>query len=92
MTKAKLRVLKHAEYIYDTAPYLEMRTGELLFDELRHEIADVVRDTELDTFYDEMDFGEILDWLDRHIIYDNQGAMVRLRDGNRVLWEEDYAA
>lgn len=92
MKDANLRVRRHAEYIYDTAPCIGMRTGELLFNELRHEIADVVRDTDLDTFYDDLGLEEIVEWLENHIMYDNQGTMVRLYDGHGVLWEGYYAA
>lgn len=92
MSDSKLRVRKHAEYIYDSAPVLGMRTGELLFAELRHEIADIVRDTDLDTFYDDLELEEIEEWLENHIVYNNQGIMERLKDDHGVLWEEYYAA
>ena len=86
------RFTREAEFVYYSAPLYDMRTGELLFDHLRHEIAEVVRDTPLDTFYEELEFEEVEEWLRKHIVYDNDGRMVRLHDDRGVLWEERYAA
>lgn len=83
------RAHREAEYIYTMAPQYDMRPGQFLFNYLRHEVADVVRGTELDTFYQDLELEDIAQWLDQHIIYDNQGRMVRLHDGHHVLWEEE---
>lgn len=87
------RAMREAHYICDMAPIVDERTGQLLFNFLRHEIAEVVRDTELDTFYDQLSFDDVVDWLDDHIEYDDEGTMVRLVSEHDVLWEEEqYAA
>lgn len=93
MSSTLARSTREGEHIYYLAPLYEMRTGQLLFNVLRYEIAEAVRDTELDTFYKDMTLQEIIDWLENHILYDNQGRMVRLcgTDG-RILWAEQYAA
>lgn len=90
MSSTLARSKREAEYIHFMAPQYDMRTGQLLFNVLRHEIADVVRDTELDTFYEDLEVEEIVDWLEDHIIFDNQGRMVRLFSGHTILWEEEY--
>lgn len=89
MSSTLARSTSEAKYIYYMAPQYEMRTGQHLFNVLRHEIADVVRGTELDTFYEDLSLGEIVDWLENHIIFSNDGRMVRLFSDNRILWEED---
>lgn len=89
MSSTLARSIREAEYIYIMAPQYEMRTGQLLFNSLKHEIADVVRDTELDPFYRDMEIDEIVDWLENHIIFSNDGRMIRLFSGHNILWEED---
>jgi hypothetical protein len=86
------RSRREAQYIYDMAPAYDMRTGQLLFNSLKHEIAEVVRNTSFDPFYKDMELEEIVEWLEDHIIYDNQGMMVRLFSDHRVLWEEEQDA
>ena len=89
MSNTFIRSTREARYIYNMANEFNERTGQVLFNNLRHEIADVVRSTNLDTFYKEMSLEEITDWLENHIIFDNQGKMVRLFSGRHVLWEEE---
>lgn len=92
MKDAPNRSVREAEYVFNTAPVYDMRTGEFLFNVLRHDIADVVRDTDMDTFYDDLEYEEIVDWFDNHIIFDNMGNMVRLFDEHGILWEDRHAA
>lgn len=89
MSSTLARSTREAEYIYFMAPQYEMRTGQLLFNVLRHEIADVVRNTKLDTFYKDMELEEIVEWLENHIIFSNDGRMIRLFSEHTILWEED---
>lgn len=89
MSSTLERSSREAKYIYYTAPQYDMRTGQHLFNVLRHEIADVVRGTELDTFYQDMSLWEITEWLENHIIFSNDGRMIRLFSGHTILWEED---
>ena len=86
------RCMREGQYIYDRAPQYGMRTGQLLFNSLRYEIAEKVRNTKLDTFYKEMTLEELVEWLRNHIIYDNQGRMVRLFSKHKILWEETQDA
>lgn len=86
------RAIQQAEYVCYLGPRLDMRTGEFLFNTLRHEIAEKVRATDLDPFYEDLEFEEVVDWVDGHIVFDNEGKMVRLQDDHGVLWEEDHAA
>jgi hypothetical protein len=88
MSATLTRSQREAEYIHFMAPQYDMRTGQLLFNILRHEIAEVVRNTELDTFYEDLELEEIVEWLENHIMFDNQGRMIRLFDGHRILWAE----
>lgn len=81
------RLRMHAEYVCAQAPEIGERTGQLLFNSLRHEIAEVVRGTMLDTFYREMSFQEVYDWLTNHLVYDYSGNMICLFDGQKILWE-----
>lgn len=90
LTTARIR--REAEYIHTMAPVFDNRTGQLLFNVLRHEIADVVRHTDFDPFYEDLTLEEIVEWLEAHILYDNDGNMIRLFDEGGVLWEEQYAA
>ena len=91
LTTARIR--REAEYIHTMAPVYGERTGELLFNVLRHEIADVVRNTNFDPFYEDLDTDEIVEWLETHILYDNDGNMIRLFDERGILWEDEkYAA
>lgn len=92
MPRTLARAEREARYIWDRAPYLGMRTGQLLFNDLRHEIADVVRDTDMDPFYVDLDLDELIGWFEDHIEFDNQGRMVRLFSGNDVLWEDNRRA
>lgn len=88
----KQRSIQEAEYVCYVGPRLEMRTGQFLFNILRHEMAEAIRNTELDPFYDDMTFEEVVDWIDNHIVFDKMGNMIRLYDERGVLWEEDHAA
>lgn len=88
MGKTLSRSESEAQYICTMAPFYKMRTGQLLFNMLRYEVAEVVRSTELDTFYKNLEFDEIVDWLDNHIIFDNFGTMVRLFSGHTILWQD----
>ena len=90
LTTARTR--REAEYIHTMAPVYDNRTGQLLFNTLRHEIADVVRDTDFDPFYEDLDLEEIVEWLEAHIMYDREGKMIRLFDEYGVLWEDNRAA
>lgn len=83
-----LRATREAQFIYDMAPVYEERTGQLLFNNLRHEIAEVIRGTELDPFYKNMELEEIVDWYEKHIVFDNRGRMIRLISDGITLWEE----
>jgi len=78
---------REAEYICYIGPRIDQRTGEFLFNNLRFEIAEAIRNTELDPFYQEMDFEDVVDWLDDHIVFDNQGTMIRVFDDHGILWE-----
>ena len=82
------RYLLNAEYICEMAPQYSMRTGQLLFNSLRHEISKITRATNLDTFYREMTFEEVAYWLEEHIIYDDFGIMTHLINDGKILWEE----
>ncbi len=93
MSRSLERSKREAQYIYDNAPMYDYRTGQLLFNSLKHEIAVVVRGTELDTFYEDLTLEELVEWFENHIIFDNQGRMVRLCDvGGKILWNENEAA
>lgn len=85
-------VLREAQYVYEMAPQYEMRTGQFLFNVLRYEIAELVRNTDLDTFYQDLSLEEIIDWLANHITFNRMGDMVRLSNNHRVLWEDRRAA
>lgn len=84
-----IRSTQEAKYIVEMAPYHDQRTGQLLFNSLKHEIADIVRDTSFDPFYKELTCDEIIDWLENHIIYDDDGNMICLFNGNDILWEKE---
>jgi hypothetical protein len=82
------RSTREAEYIFDNAPMLEQRTGQLLFNSLRQQVAAKVRDTDFDPFYKDLTLFEIIEWLENHVVYNDEGIMIRLFDGNEILWEE----
>ena len=82
------RSTREAEYIYNVAPMCGYRTGQLLFNSLRYEVAEKIRGTIFDPFYKEMSLFELIEWINNHIIYDNEGMMICVFDGNTILWEE----
>jgi hypothetical protein len=89
MSDTLARSRKEAEYIFEMADYHCQRTGQFLFNSLRHEIAEVVRNTLFDPFYKELSLGEIIDWLENHILFDDQGKMIYLFSDNQILWKEE---
>ena len=92
MSDTLSRSKQEATYIFEVAPGYGERPGQFLFNSLRHEIADTVRGTFLDPFYKEMSLRQIIEWLENHIIYDDDGRMICLFDKNEVLWEDpNYA-
>ena len=85
----EIRYHQEARYIVDTAPNYVQRTGQFLFNSLRHEVSQIVRSSHLDPFYKEMSYQEVVEWLENHIIYDETGRMIALFDEDRILWEEE---
>jgi hypothetical protein len=88
MSDTLARSTREAQYIFDNAPMLEQRTGQLLFNSLRQQVAAKVRATNFDPFYRDLSLQEIIDWFENHIIFNDHGIMICVFDGNDILWEE----
>jgi hypothetical protein len=87
MSDTLARSTRQAEYTYNMAPLYGMRTGQLLFSDLRYEVAEIVRGTDLDPFYKDLSLLEIINWFEDHIVFDDQGIICRLFSGDTILWE-----
>jgi hypothetical protein len=82
------RSRREARYIIMNAPAQCQRSGQFLFNSLRHEVAEAVRGTLFDPFYKDLSEYEVADWLENHVIYNDQGEMICVFSGNTILWEE----
>lgn len=88
MSDTLARSTREAQYIFDNAPMLEQRTGQLLFNSLRQQVAAKVRGTLFDPFYKKLELHEIIDWFENHIVFNDDGIMICVFNGNEILWEE----
>lgn len=78
-----------ADWIEDEAYILGQRTGQLLFNNLPHEVANHVRGTEFDPFHKDMSKQEIIDWFNDHVIFSDGDEIIVLFNGTEILWERD---
>lgn len=78
-----------ADWIIKRAPFYSQRTGQYLFNELPHPVAEVVRTTNFDPFYKELSKEEIMKWYDDHVIFDDNDEIILLFSGNNILWEKE---
>jgi hypothetical protein len=85
----RARSIQEADYIVHMADYHQQRTGQFLFNNLKHEIAEIVRGSLFDPFYKSLSEHEVVEWLEHHIIYSDDGIMICLFDGDHILWEEE---
>jgi hypothetical protein len=88
MSDTLARSTREAQYIVRMAPQLDQRTGQLLFNNLRSEVAEACRGTVYDPFYEDLSLDEIIQWLEDHVIYNDQGIMTCFFIGNTILWED----
>lgn len=77
-----------AEWIYRRAHYFQLRTGELLFYDLLRDAAEVVRGTDLDPFFKEMDVYELQQYMEAHCIFDDLNNLIVFYAMGDILWEK----
>ena len=83
------RSQREAEYICNMAAQLDQRNGQFLFNHLRHEVAEAARGTLYDPFYKELSQDEVAQWLEDHIVWNDDGRMIAFFIGETILWEEE---
>jgi hypothetical protein len=83
------RVSHLAKHIQHSALIYGQRTGQYLFNSLTPVVADKVRGTNFDPFYLDLTIEGIIQWLEDHIIFNDNGSIGCLFNGYEILWEED---
>jgi hypothetical protein len=89
MSTISTRSTREAEYVVRMAAELDQRTGQFLFNYLRHEVAEAARGTVFDPFEKDLSQYEVEQWLESHIIYNDDGKMIAFFIGDLILWEEE---
>ena len=78
-----------ADWIIEHAPMHFLRTGQLLINNLPREVANVVRGTKFDPFYQELTREQIINWFDDHIIFSEDDQIIVVFDNDKILWERE---
>ena len=82
-----------AQYIVEGARINEEHVGRRLMASLTKPIADCVRETDFNPrFIDDMEYDDVVNWLNDHIVFDYTGVMIGLFDGSEWIWEADRHA
>jgi hypothetical protein len=83
MSKTELDVM--AVHIAVGARQTKQRTGQYLFNHLPVEVGNKVAGTLFDPFHKDLSKPEIIEWLDNHLIF-NENKIIALFDQNTILW------
>jgi hypothetical protein len=70
----------------DTQPG-NLRTGQILFNLLPRGAGGKVAGTFFDPFHKELCYTELQQWIDNHLIFDDDGAIIGVFNNNQLLWE-----
>ena len=68
---------------------LNERTGQALHKSLPVDIRRWVNGALFDPFYKDLSEEEIYQWIDNHLIFDDEGVLIGLYDRNTILWERE---
>lgn len=77
-----------ADWIETTARIHRQRTGQVMFNQMPHDVANAVRGTPFDPFYKDFNKQQILDWYDEHTIW-NDHEIIVVFSANTILWERE---
>jgi hypothetical protein len=78
-----------ADWIVTQARVHNQRTGQVMFNQMPHEVANAVRGTPFDPFYKDFRREEIIQWYDDHIIWDDYNHIAVVFSANTILWEKE---
>jgi hypothetical protein len=82
------RLVMYTQQIFEGAQYYSQRTGQYLFNKLPLLVAAEVAGTSFDPFHKDLSKFEIYEWLDNHLIFQDQ-RIVGLFHNDVLLWEEN---
>lgn len=81
-------VLRTARYVYESSLIQNHPMGRRLMRLLGEGAASQIRDTDLDPTYKDLSYDEVLAWIDDHLVFNDDGDVIALVSGDKVLWEE----
>ncbi len=81
------KISMYVEQIASGAKATDQRTGQRLFNLLPQPVAYFTSGTLFDPFHKDLTRKEIWDWLNDHLIFDDNGHIIALFNNNQILWE-----
>jgi hypothetical protein len=78
-----------ADWVMTAARVHRQRTGQVMFNQLPHDVATAVRGTPFDPFYKDFGRQEIIQWYDDHIIWNDYDEIIVVFSANTILWERE---
>lgn len=82
--------MRNAQFINDIlrgAKESEQRTGQYLFNSLPEGAQEVITRTMSDPYQQDFDVYELTNWVNNHLIFDEDGAIINVFNGDTVLWD-----
>ena len=86
--KAKLLAVDYSHRIWLEAHEIHVRTGQHLFNTLPSYIGAKVAGTMFDPFHRDLSKVQMVNWVENHLIFNDDGEIIALFDGNMIMWEK----
>jgi hypothetical protein len=86
MTKSQIYAREMSRDILINAESHNQRTGQYLFNGLPDEVRAVVAGKGWDPFYKQMSQYQLVDWITRYLVFDDNGKIIGVISGTHLLW------